>query len=118
MLPLIDPAMRLELIEYRFNESSASFFLDRLNGVLPQEMISLEALLDHFRAHPEKDYQHWAERLSTALQKKRLFHWGSLATLATLLIDGDRLEMTPPITIDPKVARARRAQLGHSKNRA
>lgn len=50
-----------------------------------------------------------------AQERLRVAVYGRLYRSGQLLVDGDRLELLGPVQVDPKVARARRAQVQRAR---
>ena len=87
--------LRVE-VAYALPESSRLIALDVVQGTCIEQAIKASGIIDQ---HPEID-----------LATHRVGIFGRLATLNTPLMQGDRVEIYRPLTVDPKTARRLRAE--------
>jgi putative ubiquitin-RnfH superfamily antitoxin RatB of RatAB toxin-antitoxin module len=90
-------AVRIE-VAYALSERQQLIALDAAEGISIAEAIRQSGVLDAF---PEID-----------LAQNKVGIFGRLATLETVLREGDRVEIYRPLIADPKEARKQRAAQG------
>lgn len=86
---------RVEIV-YATAEEQRLYGVDLADGCTVREAIEQSGVL---RDHPQID-----------LARDGVGMYGRRVTLASVLRDGDRVEILRPLLVDPKTARARRAR--------